>query len=68
MIEQKHSFSDDVDTYDARVYEKAASMLKEWIEDGSFIRDEVKDITFTNLQWMDEHKQVLLHVHRLMIM
>ena len=35
-------FSDDVDTYDARVYEKAASMLKEWIEDGSFIRDEVK--------------------------
>lgn len=35
-------FSDDVDTYDARVYEKAASMLKEWIADGSFIRDEVK--------------------------
>ena len=33
-------FSDDVDTYDKVVYEKAASMLKEWIENGNFIRDE----------------------------
>jgi uncharacterized protein (DUF1015 family) len=33
-------FQDDVDTYDPRVYEKAASMLREWIEKGAFIRDE----------------------------
>ena len=32
-------FSDDVDTYDDRVYAKAAQMLKEWIADGTFIRD-----------------------------
>ena len=30
-------FSDDVDTYDARVYEKAASMIKEWIANGDFV-------------------------------
>lgn len=35
-------FSDDVDTYDPRVYEKAASMLQEWIHRGVFIRDEKK--------------------------
>ena len=33
-------FSDDVDTYDARVYEKAASMIKEWIANGDFVCDE----------------------------
>jgi uncharacterized protein (DUF1015 family) len=33
-------FGDEVDTYDARVYEKAASMLRERIADGSFVRDE----------------------------
>ena len=32
-------FPDDVDTYDDRVYAKAAQMLKDWIEDGTFIRD-----------------------------
>lgn len=32
-------FPDDVDTYDDRVYAKAAQMLKEWIADGTFIRD-----------------------------
>lgn len=33
-------FSDDVDTYAPQVYQKAASMLQEWIANGSFIRDE----------------------------
>ena len=33
---------DDVDTYDSIVYEKAADTLKEWIENGSFVRDEKK--------------------------
>ncbi len=33
-------FADDVDTYDARVYQKAHDMLQEWIADGSFIRDD----------------------------
>ncbi len=28
-------FSDDVDIYDDRVYEKAREMLKSWIEDGT---------------------------------
>lgn len=32
-------FPDDVDTYDDRVYAKAAQMLKDWIADGTFIRD-----------------------------
>ena len=31
-------FPDDVDTYDDRVYAKAAQMLKDWIADGTFIR------------------------------
>jgi uncharacterized protein (DUF1015 family) len=33
-------FGDEVDTYDPRVYDKAAAMLKEWIDNGAFIRDE----------------------------
>ena len=33
---------DDADTYDSIVYEKAADTLKEWIENGSFVRDEKK--------------------------
>lgn len=33
-------FDDSVDTYASCVYEKAASMLKEWIADGRFVRDE----------------------------
>lgn len=33
-------FSDEVDTYDPRVYDKAAAMLSEWIQNGAFIRDE----------------------------
>ena len=32
-------FPDDVDIYDDRVYAKAAQMLKDWIADGTFIRD-----------------------------
>lgn len=32
-------FSDDVDIYDGRVYEKAAQMLKDWLEDGTFEED-----------------------------
>ncbi len=35
-------FPDEVDTYAECVYEKAASMLLEWIADGRFIRDERK--------------------------
>ena len=35
-------FPDDVDTYDPCVYQKAHDMLQEWIENGSFIRDEEK--------------------------
>jgi uncharacterized protein (DUF1015 family) len=33
-------FGDEVDTYDPRVYDKAAEMLKEWTAKGAFIRDE----------------------------
>ncbi|MFV0240920.1 MAG: DUF1015 domain-containing protein [Lacrimispora sphenoides] len=32
-------FSDDVDIYDDRVYEKAGEMLKSWIEDGTLEKD-----------------------------
>lgn len=32
-------FSDDVDTYDDRVYEKASQMLKSWISDGTLQKD-----------------------------
>ena len=35
-------FPDDVDTYDARVYQKAHDMLCDWIAKGAFIRDEQK--------------------------
>lgn len=31
-------FSDDVDTYDPKVYAKAAQMLKDWINEGDFVR------------------------------
>ncbi len=33
-------FPDDVDTYDDRVYAKAADMIRERISDGRFVRDE----------------------------
>ena len=33
-------FPEDVDTYAPQVYEKASGMLKDWIENGAFIRDE----------------------------
>lgn len=33
-------FSDEVDTYDPQVYQKAASMIREWIDEGDFVRDE----------------------------
>lgn len=32
-------FSSDVDTYDDRVYEKAAQMLQDWIKEGTFVSD-----------------------------
>lgn len=32
-------FSQDIDIYDDRVYEKAAAMLKDWTEDGTFELD-----------------------------
>ncbi len=32
-------FSDDVDTYDPKVYQKANEMLQDWIAQGAFIRD-----------------------------
>lgn len=32
-------FSNDVDTYDSRVYEKANQMLKSWISDGTLQKD-----------------------------
>lgn len=32
-------FSDDVDTYDPRVYEKARELLRERMADGTFVRD-----------------------------
>ena len=35
-------FSDDVDIYDGRVYEKAARMLKDWLEAGTFVEDRQK--------------------------
>ena len=33
-------FSDDVDTYDPRVYDKARDMIRERIDDGRFVQDE----------------------------
>jgi uncharacterized protein (DUF1015 family) len=33
-------FSDDVDTYDPKVYDKARDMIRERIEDGRFVQDE----------------------------
>ena len=33
-------FPDDVDTYDDRVYTKAADMIRERIDDGRFVQDE----------------------------
>ncbi len=33
-------FSDDVDTYAPEVYDKAAGMLREWMDKGALIRDE----------------------------
>ena len=35
-------FSDDVDTYDDRVYEKARQMLESWISDGTLQKDRKK--------------------------
>ena len=32
-------FSDEVDTYDPKVYDKANEMLQDWIQKGAFIRD-----------------------------
>ncbi len=36
------AFPEDVDMYSKEVYEKAGSMLREWIENGTFLRDEEK--------------------------
>jgi uncharacterized protein (DUF1015 family) len=32
-------FSDDVDTYDSRVYEKARELLDAWVSDGTLLKD-----------------------------
>ena len=32
-------FSDDVDTYDSRVYEKARELLNAWVSDGTLLKD-----------------------------
>lgn len=32
-------FSDDVDTYDSRVYEKARELLRAWVIDGTLLKD-----------------------------
>ena len=34
------NFSDDVDTYDELVYQKAHDLLWQWVEEGRFVRDE----------------------------
>lgn len=34
------SFSEEVDTYDRRVYAKAKELLTEWMDNGSFVREE----------------------------
>lgn len=34
------NFEDDVDTYDRQVYAKADELLRAWIADGSFVREE----------------------------
>lgn len=34
------AFDENVDTYASQVYEKANSMLREWIADGNFVKDE----------------------------
>lgn len=34
------NFSDDVDTYDEVVYQKAHDLLWQWVEEGRFVRDE----------------------------
>ena len=49
-------FSDDVDIYDDRVYEKAGEMLKDWIKDGTFKSDTLEAYYVYELT-MDGRKQ-----------
>lgn len=49
-------FSDDVDIYDDRVYEKAGEMLKDWIKDGIFEADPLEAYYIYELT-MDGRKQ-----------
>ena len=49
-------FGPDVDTYDLRVYEKARTMIQEWISDGRFIQDE-KPCYYLYEQVMDGRSQ-----------
>jgi uncharacterized protein (DUF1015 family) len=49
-------FSDDVDTYDPRVYQKANEMLQDWLANGAFIRDE-KECYYLYELTMDGRKQ-----------
>lgn len=58
-------FPDDVDTYDDRVYAKAAQMLKDWIADGTFIRDN-RECYYIYELTMDGRTQTgIRHVHPL---
>lgn len=49
-------FSEDVDMYDAKVYEKAREMLWDWIQEGRFIQDE-KPCYYIYEQIMDGRSQ-----------
>ena len=49
-------FGPDVDTYDPRVYEKARTMIQEWISDGRLIQDE-KPCYYLYEQVMDGRSQ-----------
>lgn len=62
-------FSDDVDIYDDRVYEKAREMLKSWIEDGTLKKKIVwKPIISMNLRWTEGVRRESWLVLPLMIM
>ena len=49
-------FEDDIDTYDDRVYEKASSVLNEWMNQGYFQKDE-KPCYYIYQQIMDGRSQ-----------
>ncbi len=49
-------FGSEVDTYDARVYEKASQMLKAWISEGRFVQED-KPCYYLYEQTMDGRSQ-----------